>query len=584
LTLEPGPISDAPSPDDIRAAVNRMVMSDVFSRSVQLGAFLRYVVEAVLKGKSDRIKAYTIAIEVLRRDAKFDPQVDPIVRVEATRLRRAIERYYSGAGMDDVIIIELPRGSYVPTFRFRDRADVGRSLARNPLGPFHMPFGVRPLLASIVALAIVGVTIVAGAVLYNFIGQPVSPGGPLARNVGSLVSEGSLGPGNGMPTLAVQKFDNLGTPDPRSLSASALLEKLRDAFARFDAINIASESLRAGERIDYRLLGFIEYHEDATISVRFRLQDVGDGNVVWTRAFDRRSSTADRSTSEDEIVSEVATTLLQPFGIIRSRERVKNLTINTGDPRYRCLLLTSDAFRSFDPAEHDLARSCLEHLIAISPSFGDGFSYLASLCNREFLYGFGKSADHPDELDRALQLARRGVELAPASARAYQVLSTVLFSRRDTTAAFAAVERAMDLNPYDSIIAGEYGGRLITAGEIERGMNVLRRVEGNSGVLPSWHHFYLFLGSYLTDDLTAATRQAAEMTSDTYPHALVARALVAAANGDREKAQLAWERLVALRSAWRANPRGELEKYISAPSIVDRLVRDLTAAGLTEGR
>src|SRR5262245_20870758 len=102
----------APSADEIRVAVERMVTSDVFSRSPQLAAFLRFVVEAVLHGKADRIKAYTIGIEVLRRDTKFDPQLDPIVRVEATRLRRSIERYYAGPGLDDTVVIDLPRGSY----------------------------------------------------------------------------------------------------------------------------------------------------------------------------------------------------------------------------------------------------------------------------------------------------------------------------------------------------------------------------------------------------------------------------------------------------------------------------------------
>lgn len=97
-----------------------MIKSDVFSRSPQLGAFLCFVVEAVLRGKGDRIKAYTIGVEVMRRDVKFDPQIDPIVRVEATRLRRAIERYYGGPGADDPVIIDLPRGSYVPVFRYRD--------------------------------------------------------------------------------------------------------------------------------------------------------------------------------------------------------------------------------------------------------------------------------------------------------------------------------------------------------------------------------------------------------------------------------------------------------------------------------
>src|SRR5476649_2548637 len=115
-------IGDAVAPDEIRAALQRMIGSDVFSRSPQLGAFLRFVVEAVLHGNAGRIKAYTIGVEVLRRDAKFDPQLDPIVRVEATRLRRALERYYAGRGATDPVIIDLPRGSYVPTFRRREMA------------------------------------------------------------------------------------------------------------------------------------------------------------------------------------------------------------------------------------------------------------------------------------------------------------------------------------------------------------------------------------------------------------------------------------------------------------------------------
>src|SRR5262249_5295952 len=79
--------------------------------------FLRYVVAATLRGEADRIKGYTIAVEALGRDATFDPQTDPIVRVEAARLRRAINRYYAAEGREDIVQIELPLGSYVPAFR-----------------------------------------------------------------------------------------------------------------------------------------------------------------------------------------------------------------------------------------------------------------------------------------------------------------------------------------------------------------------------------------------------------------------------------------------------------------------------------
>jgi hypothetical protein len=94
----------------------------------------------------------------------------------------------------------------------------------------------------------------------------------------------------------------------------------------------------------------------------------------------------------------------------------------------------------------------------------------------------------------------------------------------------------------------------------------------------------LFLSSYLTGDLPEATRQAAAMTSDKFSHALLARALVSAAKGERNEAEYELERLFALQSSWRYNPRGELEKVISNASILDRLTKDLTAIGTGQRR
>jgi hypothetical protein len=106
-----------PSDAEIRAAVNRVIASAHLSKSPQLANFLRFVVEQELAGHGSRIKAYTIAADALGRDSNFDPQADPIVRVEAGRLRRALKHYYTDGGCDDPIVIELPRGKYVPVFR-----------------------------------------------------------------------------------------------------------------------------------------------------------------------------------------------------------------------------------------------------------------------------------------------------------------------------------------------------------------------------------------------------------------------------------------------------------------------------------
>src|SRR4029077_5278930 len=197
----------------------------------------------------------------------------------------------------------------------------------------------------------------------------------------------------------------------------------------------------------------------------------------------------------------------------------------------------------------------LERLTAVDKSFADGFSYLAVLLNREFLYGFGRNAADAHVLDQALALARRGIELRPASARAYQVLSTILFSRGDTKEAFAAVERAISLNEYDLIILGEYGGRMVTVGEIDRGLKILAQSAEYGTVRPSWHHFYLFLGNYLTGNFAEAGYHADQMGNDAYPHGLVARTLAAMRNGDQARQQRALRLLVGLRPAWRDNAR-----------------------------
>ena len=110
---------DMPHADEVRDELTRILGSAVFRDSPQLVRFLTFVVEATLAGKDHTIKGYTIAIEALGRGSDFDPEVDVIVRVEAGRLRIALARYYAGAGANDPLLIDLPRGTYVPTFRRR---------------------------------------------------------------------------------------------------------------------------------------------------------------------------------------------------------------------------------------------------------------------------------------------------------------------------------------------------------------------------------------------------------------------------------------------------------------------------------
>ncbi len=112
----------------VRAQRDRILASKGFSRSGRQSAFLDYVVTTALEGRADRLKEFTLGIEVFEKDESFDPSVDSIVRVEATRLRSKLSEYYVGEGQGDSVRIDIPKGHYVPVFRLADVPKVERSL------------------------------------------------------------------------------------------------------------------------------------------------------------------------------------------------------------------------------------------------------------------------------------------------------------------------------------------------------------------------------------------------------------------------------------------------------------------------
>ena len=107
------------STDDIRAYLVRLLDSSAFTASPRRRNLLAYVVERTLAGEGDRLKAFDIALAVLGRDERFDPQNDPIVRIEFGRLRRDLDHYYENGGKDDPIRIAVPKGHYVASFESR---------------------------------------------------------------------------------------------------------------------------------------------------------------------------------------------------------------------------------------------------------------------------------------------------------------------------------------------------------------------------------------------------------------------------------------------------------------------------------
>ena len=131
------------APGVILEQLDRICASREFHATPRMRAFLRFCIEEALAGRSDRLKGYTIAMQVFDRGEDFDPAQDPVVRIQAGRLRRAVERYYLVSGVRDPILIDIPKGRYIPYFSAQNAAPERRrwDLSTGSSEPLDSPVG-----------------------------------------------------------------------------------------------------------------------------------------------------------------------------------------------------------------------------------------------------------------------------------------------------------------------------------------------------------------------------------------------------------------------------------------------------------
>ena len=104
------------SPEHCEEQVRRVVQSATFRNATTLQQLLQFLAAKTLSGSTEILKEYTIGVEALGRKADFDPKIDPIVRVQSHRLRLKLREYYEVEGSADPILIQFPKGHYLPIF------------------------------------------------------------------------------------------------------------------------------------------------------------------------------------------------------------------------------------------------------------------------------------------------------------------------------------------------------------------------------------------------------------------------------------------------------------------------------------
>lgn len=420
---------------------------------------LRFIVSETIAGNQSRLKAFYIANMVFGRDETFDAATDPLVRVQANRLRKAIERYYLTAGVNNTLRITVPKGRYAANFQI-----------------------AKP--------------------------EETSADGR-ARTVAAT------------PTVAVLPFSTISRDDEQDYFADGLTEEITTALSQVENFQVTSrhstqqfkesaDDVRTiGDKLSVRFVmeGTVQRSAKA-LRVTAQLSDTSSGLQVWADSYSRKLRTDDIFEVQDDIAAQVTAKIADAFGVIpRLLERETRGKRATDLDAYDALLRFFHYQSHLNKKNYEWARRGLESAIEADPEFAPALAALAELaCDNLTL----RYVEPYDRMEEAYDYARRAVSADPACQLAHYAMAFVYFHRRERTECVRSASQVIELNPNAPYYVSVAGWLMALAGKWEQGLKVLRNSIKRNPFYPDWFNlapfqYHFFRGEY-EDALAAAER------------------------------------------------------------------------------
>ena len=536
----------SPAPPDaaaVRDQLERVLASTDFAASERSRGFLRYVVEETLAGRADRIKAYSVATEVFGRDEGFDGQNDPVVRIEAGRLRRALERYYLLSGRDDPVVIDIPKGGYVPAFKFKPleagtaepppiAANLGPATAVELEAPAPPPKRGQFFFAAAVPVLLA----VGGAAWYA---AGIPPFG---------AADASVPAG---PRIMVLPFSDLGEGTVSELYSAGLTDEIVSTLGSFKEISVFGlqtsrlvgpdpdiAELHQDLGVDYVLEGSVR-SGTGQIRVSARLLDSTNGTVLWSRSYEHPLTAEDLFAIQVKTAGEVAAAIAQPYGIVFQAETTDSPRRPPNDlDAYLCTLRYYTYRAAITPDRYAAVRNCLEQAVQRFPNYATAWALLSLMYIDEIRTGFARGSEPPEA--RAVVAARTAVRLDPENVRALQALATALFFSHQLDEAFEVSDRALALNSNDAELLGQLGQLLGLSGRMDEGRALLEKALAQNPGHSGFYKGVLAMIAYMQHDYDTALSEIEKADMRKLPVYHGVAAIIYARKGliERAKAEL----------------------------------------------
>ena len=510
----------------VREALERVIASPDFDTSRRSRDFLRFIVEEALAGRGEAITQAAIATRVFGRREDFDPVVDPIVRIQAGRLRRSLERYYLLSGAGDPLRIDLARGTYVPAFRPRAESEVADGPVRAPAAPASPP--------------------------------------------------------DDWPAVVVGVFERSAREGKQEALATRLEEELAAELGRYRDVRVVlryelerlEPSRRAAAR--FTLSGRIR-GADGDWLVTARLVDRATGGQVWAEEYGTAAGAGRAGGSPEDVARVIAAAIASEEGAVLQLLAGEYRKKPVESTPFAAILRSYDFFLARVPGSLVSAVEALRKVVAVEPECGPAWTRLARLCLANHAF---EVAPILTPIDEAIGHALNGVRLEPASRRARCVLAAALLVKGELASARQEVEQALRLNPGSLVYLEMIGFLLTLLGDWERGPALCRTArERNPHCLPQVL-IGLWFDHLRRGELESAYQAALEYRDPTSFWRAVMRASCLGLLGRVPEARSEVAEILRVKPDFTVRGRTLIGHYIKFPEVMSRIAEGLARAGL----
>jgi TolB-like protein len=581
-------LNEIVSPERIREELARILASTDFKASPRRREMLSYLIEEMLAGRGHELKGYTIGVSVFRRGDQFDAQSDPVVRLEARRLRRDLASYYVAAGRRNPLRITIPTGSYVPEIRHRepegstleDAAMAGttnEAEGASREGGAATGVGTRNWWRPVIGALLVAIVIVGGLIYASW----------YRSDQGELALQ--------RPALLVLPFKTHGDGPDAPILAMGISERLIANLSRFPDIRLYAPTVDSVEApmadpaktgaehgTSYLLTGSVN---EVTPDIRIgaQLVEMTSGRVIWAEQFDRKLDASSLLVLESDIATAIATALGQPYGVIKT-ELTDRLSgkFAPSISSYECVLRAYTYRRTFATELHAPVLACLEAAVKRDPEFADAWAMLGWLQMDAGRFNLVPAGEVDHSYARALAAASHAVTLDRRSILALKALASINHYIGNYEESEQIQREALALNPNDPDTLAQLGWRLAVRGRFGEGIPYLQQAIQQSVNPPGWYYHLIAIDHYMNaafpQMLEAAKRSAADGSSISWSLVAIAQGAL----GNEAAAREALSKMAEISPSFARNPAAGYRRHQATDEIVDALMVGLRKAGWTE--